>query len=255
MLEKEKSARGVEQKKMKKPKIAKKKIKTLIPEPNWGKLSKAKTEEERMDAWHQCEDFVHYEITEKEHTHSLKRWVELQSGWNLTEEVKTIPDTYLHVFAKNGWKARQLGYMPEKVYAFLEQELKPLLIRALKLREKVTDSNHDFSDLDKDDEWHPTKVKEWLKKWQGHLKAIKNYSESNDPKLRMEYQITQTYVYNLSLYLRTGVWCDSHWGENRENKVVPISRVLAYNKDGTAKRTQGVYYPDLGMVWSKDMEM
>lgn len=238
-----------------KVKPTKRKIKTLVPEPNWDKLAKAKTEEEKMNAWYECEEFVHYEITEKEHTHALKRWVELLSGWNLTEEVKTIPDTFLHVFAKNGWKARRLGYMPEKVYKYLENELKPLLVKADKLRAQVVDSGYDFSSLDKDDEWHPTKVKEWLKKWQAHLRSIKSYEDHNDSKLRTEYQTTQTYVYNVSLYLRSGVWLDSHWGENRENKTVPISRALAYDANGEVKRTHGVYYPDLGMIWTRDMEM
>ena len=29
---------------------------------------------------------------------------------------------------------------------------------------------------------------------------------------------------------------------------------MAYNPDGTPKRTVGVYYPDLHAVWSKEME-
>jgi len=239
----------------KKVKLTKKKIKTLIPEPNWEKLYKAKTEDERMDAWHICEDFVHYEVTDREHLHSLKRWVETESGWNLTEEAKIIPDTFLHVFAKNGWKARQLGYMPEQIRLFLETQLKPLLTKAPLLREKSVDLGHDFSDLDPEDEWHPIKVKEWLKKWQLHLRSIKSYEEHPDSKLRMEYQTTATYIYNLSLYLRSGVWCDSHWGENRENKVVPVCRVLAYDSKGVVKRTHGVYYPDIGEVWSRDLEL
>lgn len=238
----------------KKVKPTKRKIKTLIPEPKWDKLRKLEAEEDRLDAWHACDDFVHYEITEKEQTHGLKRWVELQSGWNLTEEVKIIPDTFLHVFAKNGWKARQLGYMPDAVYRFLERELKPLLVKAQKLRDQVVETTYDFSSLDKDDEWHPTKVKEWLKKWQTHLKSIKSYEDHSDSKLRVEYQTAQTYVYNLSLYLRSGVWLDSHWGENREKITVPISRVLAYDQNGEVKRTHGVFYPDLGMIWTREME-
>jgi hypothetical protein len=238
----------------KKVKPTKKKIKTLTPEPNWEKLRKAKTEEDRMIAWRDCDDFVHFEVTDREHLHSLKRWIETESGWGLTEETKIIPDTFLHVFAKNGWKARQLGYMPTQVYSFLENQLKPLLIKAPSLREKSVDLGHDFSDLDPEDDWHPNKVKEWLKKWQLHLRSIKSYEEHSDSKLRMEYQTTATYIYNLSLYLRSGVWCDSHWGENRENKVVPVCRVLAYDSKGVVKRTPGVYYPDISAIWSKEYE-
>ena len=231
------------------------KIKTLISEPNWKTLSKAVSEDARMSAWSECDDYVHYEVSDKEKTHAMRRWVETDSGWDLIAEAKMIPETFLNVYSKNAWKARRLGYMPQCVVKNLDTNLKPLITKAQILRERVVETACDFSHLDKDDDWHPEHVKMWLKKWQGYVSSIKSYSESPDSRMRMEYQTAVTYVYNLSLYLRSGVWLDSHWGENREKKVFTVSKVLAYDKNGEVKRTHGIYYPDLGVVWNRDMRI
>jgi hypothetical protein len=237
------------------PKTAKfipKKKKTLTPEPNWTKLRKAKTEEERLVSWSECEDFVHYEVTDKEVCHSIRRWIETDTDWNLTEEAKALPDTYLLSFAKNGWKARQLGFMPQSVEETLRKDLKPLVERGHELRSRVTPDSTDFSDLP-DDYWlHPTKVKIWLKDWKKRLTEMKSWEESKDSNLRMQYQITQTYVYNMNIYLRTGYWGDSHFGANREGKVMTVCKVLAFDSEGMVKRTVGTYYPDIGTIWTQE---
>jgi len=228
-----------------------KKKKTLIAEPKWEKLRKAQTEEERLDAWKVCDDFVHFEVPDKEQVHSLKRWVEINSGWALAEKTRTIPDVYLQIYAKHGWKARQLGYTPAAVRNNLEKNLKPLLEKADDLRRSAANTvEHEVA---KDSNWHPVKVKEWLKKWQGYLKSITSWKESSDANLRMQYQIAETYIYNLNQYLRNGVWSDTHWGENREYKVVTTCKAMAYDEAGMPKRTVGVFYPDIGQVWTKEM--
>ena len=226
-----------------------KKKKTLIPEPNWNKLKKAKTDEEQLNAWKECDDYAHFEITDKEMIHSLKRWIELDSGWSLFEKTKIIPDVFLQSYAKHAWKTRQLGYMPSLVKKLFESSLKPLLEKADKF--KKTDS----LDLvvDEDSAWHPKKVKEWLKHWQGYVKSIASWKESSDFKLRMQHQVAETYVYNLNQYLRNGIWSDSHWGENREFKVLTVCKALSYDSEGNVKRTVGVYYPDIGQMWTKEM--
>lgn len=238
----------------KKPTFTPKKKKTIVPEPKWEKLCKAKTEEEKVDAWHKCDEFVHFEVTDKEQLHAMRRWIELQSNWDLVVESKTIPDNYLLSFAKNGWKARRLGYMPESVYVSLTKNLKPLVVRAQDLKDKMTTESPIDPTLDKNYFLHPDKVKNWMKKWQGFLKSSKNWQESKDPSLRMQYQIAQTYVYNMGLYLRNGVWSDSHWGEDRQHRVLHVCKALAYDENGVVKRSVGTYYPDIGTVWKGEQD-
>jgi len=230
-----------------------KKKKTLVPEPKWDKLRKAKSEDAKLQAFYDASDYVHYEISDREQLHWLKKWVREVSDWDLHSQTVTLPDVYMLPFAKYGWLAIMLKFMPDNVYESLVKNLKPLLVRADEIKAKTTDESVPFPE-DKDDPLHPDKVKKWLSVWKDYLKGIDKYKESKDAKQRMEYQIAQTYVYNMSVYLRTGVWNDSHFGENREKKMMWVVKSLAYNPDGTVKRTPGYYYPDIGMVWKGDFE-
>ena len=96
---------------------------------------------------------------------------------------------------------------------------------------------------------HPDKVKKWLAEWKSYVKGIEKYKDSKDANQRITYQTAQTYVQNMTSYLRTGIWNDSHFGANREGKVMFVVKALAYDDEGMVKRTQGYYYPDIGRVW------
>jgi len=232
-----------------------KKIKTLIPEPNWEKFSKFTDEEKQLDAYKQASDFVHYEVSDKDALASLKVWIRKQSGWDLHEETKTLPDTFMLPFAKYGFIAIQLGYMPKKIFDSLDKNLKPLLERAEVLRERMQPDpliHHTVSDRDKDDFISEHKVKKWLEVWKQYISANKKDVESKDPQRRMALQSAETYVANMRTYLRTGIWNDLFYGENREHKVLWICKSPAYGEDGLIKRSVGTYYPDIGMKWTKE---
>ena len=62
------------------------------------------------------------------------------------------------------------------------------------------------------------------------------------------------YIRNLQRYLRDGDYCDDFWGEHQQNKVKWRVLHMAYNPDGTPKRTIGHWYPDIGCEWTKEME-
>lgn len=210
-----------------------KKKATLVPEPKWERLRKAKTEQDRYNAFLSCEDFVHYEVTDRERLHSMKKWVRDASGWGV--DVTALPDTFLLSFAKQGWKFIQLGFMPEKVEESLRENLLPLYQRADSLRDKMfyePTIHESVSSLDPDHKFHPDKVKVWIAAWKKNTDSL-----------------SKQYVSNMQTYLRTGYWLDSHYGLNREHKAVPICVALAFDNEGIAKRTKGVYYPDLGMIW------
>ena len=63
------------------------------------------------------------------------------------------------------------------------------------------------------------KVKEWMKYNRELLKSIKAQKDSKDSKERMEYQVTENYIKNLSIYLKDNVWCDHRYGKLMEHKM------------------------------------
>ena len=216
-----------------KKKFTTKKKATLVPEPKWERLRKSRTEDARYAAYLSCEDFCHYEVTDKERIHSMGKWLRDHSGWNV--DVAALPDTYILPFAKQGWKYFQLGFMPERVEQSLRDNLLPLYQRAEELRGKILTEpsiHPSVSELETGHKLHPDTVKTWIAAWKGNTDVV-----------------SKRYVSNLQTYLRTGIYLDSHYGLNREHFATPICVALAYDKDGLAKRTNGVYYPDLGCVW------
>lgn len=241
-------------------KISRKKKKvTLIPEPNWDRLRKAKSEEVREKAFRECEDFVHQEIPDREQLHWMKKWLRDESGWdNVHQNSVTLPDVFLVAYAKSGWKAIQLGYMPESVVKSLEKNLKPILENADELKRRNTAEppiHPSVISLEKDDFLHPDKVKKWLAVWKEYLRSNKMNEDSKDVNLRMDYQSAESYVANMTNYLRSGIWGDLFYGENREHRILQVCKSLAYDDQGMVKRNKGVYYPDIGHVWGKEGEI
>ena len=62
------------------------------------------------------------------------------------------------------------------------------------------------------------------------------------------------YIRDMEHYLRTGDWISSFMGA-KENELTQWKCIaMAYNPDGTPKRSIGVWYPDIRMTWTKAME-
>ena len=100
---------------------------------------------------------------------------------------------------------------------------------------------------------HPvnvTKVKSWIKYNEEMLHSLVVSARSDAAikrKVNNEINILSMYIHNMIFYLRTGLWLDSVYGKDRENKVVKKCTVMAYDDDGYAKRSVGVHYPDIGL--------
>lgn len=95
-------------------------------------------------------------------------------------------------------------------------------------------------------------VRSWIKENKELLKSIRDFKDSKDAKSRAQYHKIETYVSNLEAYLRAGVYLDFFYGAQMQNKISHRVYVMAYNKDGTPKRTVGWYYPDVGL-YTKEM--
>lgn len=110
--------------------------------------------------------------------------------------------------------------------------------------------------LSKDHPWNHKKVKAWIKTWkvikEEHSRAFRKGDKTADAK-RIS---AQNYINNMETYLKTGIWLDMYWGEDRNKKVTYTCHSLAYyhvgKKAGQVKRNDNTYYSDLGFTYRSD---
>ena len=62
----------------------------------------------------------------------------------------------------------------------------------------------------------------------------------------------KAYIRMMEHYLRTGDWISDFMGDDEEKKTQWKCVAMAYNPDGTPKRTKGVWYPDIRAVWTSE---
>ena len=95
-------------------------------------------------------------------------------------------------------------------------------------------------------------VRGWIKTNKEERNRLRKIlRRSFDNSVNKRFQIVDTYVQNMEAYIRNGVWLDLFYGENQENKIGFRCKVMAYDKDGNPKRTEGVWYDDLGCVYKE----
>ena len=116
-------------------------------------------------------------------------------------------------------------------------------------------------DLPDDDTYSFKNVKEWIKENKLQVSALGQQARStgNAPKDKQTAlnlaDSKKAYIRYCEHYLRHGDWIGIFSGSNEEHKVVPKVVAMAYNSDGTPKRTVGFWYPDIETVWTKEMEL
>jgi ribosomal protein S8 len=106
--------------------------------------------------------------------------------------------------------------------------------------------------LPDDDIFSAKNIREWIKNAKDKLAGMRSWKNSKEKGQASEYLVQQGYLHNLQAYLRDGVYRDLYYGEERQFKTKFKCVVMAYNKDGTPKRTIGVMYPDIG-VYTQEM--
>jgi len=148
---------------------------------------------------------------------------------------------------------------PRKKRKMTEEQKKAAAERLRKAREakgqpKYTQYAENIRDIAPEHPFSIAKTRAAINNQKDLLKSIRSYKDSKVAKERELYNVTKAYIENLEAYLRTGVYTDSRYGEERQSKVKVVCRTMAYNKDGTPKRTQGVYYADIDAVWTAEME-
>ena len=103
------------------------------------------------------------------------------------------------------------------------------------------------------DPFAPARVRGWIKNTQLELKSMKGWKNSKEKGQKAAYLIEEVYLANLQNYLRTGIYSDVRWGSERQHRVSYKCVAMAYNADGTPKRSIGVWYPDIGGPYTQEM--
>ena len=114
--------------------------------------------------------------------------------------------------------------------------------------------------LPDDDKYSMKNVKEWIKESKDQVAAFNKTARSmkvspqDKQKAQNSEDAKKAYIRYCEHYLKTGDWIGMFSGKEETNMVVPKCTAMAYYSDGTPKRTVGVWYPDIEMIWTKGMD-
>lgn len=114
--------------------------------------------------------------------------------------------------------------------------------------------------LPDDDRYSFKNVKEWIKETKDQISALNSQARGRGVTPQDRQKATnladskKAYVRYCEYYIKTGDWIGMFSGKHEEQKVIPNCIAMAYYPDGTPKRSVGVFYSDINMVWTKDMD-
>jgi len=97
-------------------------------------------------------------------------------------------------------------------------------------------------------------IQDWIKTQKGLLSAAKRSLRDKGKGAESKVAMYEAYIRNLQRFLKYGVYVDTYYGEFQQNKVKYACLAMSYDADGTPKRTQGVFYPDLGYEWTGEFK-
>ena len=115
-------------------------------------------------------------------------------------------------------------------------------------------------DLPDDDTYSFKNVKEWIRETKDQISASNSQSRGRGvtPLDRQKASNfadgKKAYIRYCEHYLKTGDWIGMFSGKHEEHKVAPTCVAMAYYPDGTPKRSVGVFYKDIGAVWTNNMD-
>ena len=113
--------------------------------------------------------------------------------------------------------------------------------------------------LPDDDNYSFKRVKGWIKHNKEMVAALgkqgrgRYVGEKERRIAENQAASRKSYIRYCEHYLKTGDWIGMFSGQDEEHKVIPRCVVMAYYPDGTPKRSVGVFYPDIGAVWTNGM--
>ena len=115
-------------------------------------------------------------------------------------------------------------------------------------------------ELSDDDKYSFKNVKEWIKHSKDlvseYTKTARSRATTPQDKQKASNAADhkKVYIRELEYYLKSGDYISYFSGQDETNKVSPRCVAMAFYPDGTPKRSVGVFYPDINMVWTKDLD-
>ena len=155
---------------------------------------------------------------------------------------------------------------PLKKKRKLSEEAKDKLrerLAAMRAKKKPTDYKNvakSVLKLPDDDKYSFKNVKEWIKHSKDlvseYNKTARSRASSPQEKQKAFNAVDhkKVYIRDLEYYLKSGDYISYFSGQDEVTKVIPKCIAMAYYEDGTPKRSCGVFYPDINMVWTKDLD-
>ena len=163
-------------------------------------------------------------------------------------------------------KVKREAVKPMKKKRKLSEETKEKLrVRLAEMRAKKKPAEYknvakSVLDLPDDDKYSFKNVKEWIKQSKLNVSTLTKTARGFRTPPQQNQQAAnaaehkKAYIRYCEYYLKTGDWIGMFSGEEETNKVVPKCVAMAYYPDGTPKRSVGVFYSDINLVWTNEMD-
>jgi len=154
-------------------------------------------------------------------------------------------------------KVKRTRKITEEQREALRERMK--LMRAKRAPSEYKNVSKMVMSLPDDDTYSFKNIKAWIKHNKEMVAALNGQARSRSAtdKERRTSEISaaskKAYIRYMEYYLKTGDWISMFSGQDEEHKVVPRCVAMAYYADGTPKRSEGVFYPDINAVWTKNM--
>ena len=155
---------------------------------------------------------------------------------------------------------------PLKKKRKLSEEAKDKLrerLAAMRAKKKPADYKNvakSVLELPDDDKYSFKNVKEWIKHSKDlvseYTKTARSRATTPQDKQKASNAADhkKVYIRELEYYLKSGDYISYFSGQDETNKVSPRCVAMAFYPDGTPKRSVGVFYPDINMVWTQDLD-
>lgn len=140
---------------------------------------------------------------------------------------------------------QQKQALRERLAIAREAKLKKQKPKNLHLHESIRD-------LPDSHPLNPKKVQSWIKINNEILKASKALRDSKVSSDRAKYRSVEAYLGACKQYLTNGTWTHSRMGPQMEWEALYESVAMSYYPNGVAKRTVGVFYPDIDKTWTQE---
>ena len=159
----------------------------------------------------------------------------------------------------SNWQAPKVR---KKRKPMTEEQRVAAAARLEKAREKRKEQNPDYGqsslppglrNLPDDHALHPKKVKEWIKTQNELAKTVRGEVRQKVKGAEARLLIHEGYIRHMQKYLRDGDGIDNFYGEHQQNRITHRCVAMAYYDDGTPKRSVGVFYPDLGCIYTQEI--